>query len=160
MFSRSSKSSNGARRPAAPSIISADLRIIGNLESEGDIQIDGTVEGDIRSQKLTISETAVVRGAIEVDEVAIAGQLTGQIKARTVMLLRTAKVIADVIQEKLEIEAGAFFEGNCRHLPREEASSFAVGALAPPPLGRKPNGEAPVKVGNGAGKPLTAELTP
>lgn len=106
-----------ATKPAAPSIISSDLSINGNLNSAGDIQVDGTVEGDIVSKKLTVSSSATVRGAIEADTVVIAGSVTGQIKARHVTLIKTARVIADVVQERLSIEPGAFFEGNCRHFP-------------------------------------------
>src|SRR3546814_1384009 len=60
-----------AAKPAAPSIISSDLSINGNLNSVGDIQVDGTVEGDIVSTKLTVSRSATVRGAIEADLVVI-----------------------------------------------------------------------------------------
>lgn len=108
-----------APKPAAPSIISSDLSINGNLNSGGDIQVDGTVEGDIVSKKLTVSSSATVRGAIEAETVVIAGSVTGQIKARHVTLIKTARVIADVVQERLSIEPGAFFEGNCRHFPPE-----------------------------------------
>lgn len=121
MFSqkKSTKPEAVALKPAAPSIISSDLSINGNLNSGGDIQVDGTVEGDIVSKKLTVSSSAVVRGAIEAETVVIAGSVTGQIKARHVTLIKTARVIADVVQERLSIEPGAFFEGNCRHFPPE-----------------------------------------
>jgi cytoskeletal protein CcmA (bactofilin family) len=109
-----------APKPAAPSIISSDLSINGNLTSGGDIQVDGTVEGDIVSKKLTVSSSATVRGAIEAETVVIAGSVTGQIKARHVTLIKSARVIADVIQERLSIEPGAFFEGNCRFPPEGE----------------------------------------
>lgn len=109
----------GAQKPMAPSIISADLSINGNLTSDGDIQVDGTVEGDIVSKKLTVSSSATVRGAVEAETVVIAGSITGQIKAQHVTLIKTARVIADVVQERLSIEPGAFFEGNCRHFPGE-----------------------------------------
>ncbi|MEQ8332997.1 MAG: polymer-forming cytoskeletal protein [Nisaea sp.] len=108
------------QKQAAPSILSADLVVNGNLVSEGDMQVDGTVEGDITSKKLTISATAVVRGSIEAEAIVIAGAVTGQVKARHVTLNKTARVIADVVQERLTIEPGAFFEGNCRHFPDQK----------------------------------------
>lgn len=125
-------------KQAAPSIISADLSINGNLNSGGDIQVDGTVEGDIVSKKLTVSSSAVVRGAVEAETVVIAGQVTGQIKARHVTLIKTARVIADVIQERLSIEPGAFFEGNCRHFP-SEGDKKSLPKLEPikPAMGRR-----------------------
>jgi cytoskeletal protein CcmA (bactofilin family) len=112
-----------AVKNAAPSLLSSDLVINGNLESDGDMQVDGTIEGDIKSKQLTISASAVVRGSVEAESVVIAGNVTGQIKARHVTLNKSAKVIADVIQERLTIEPGAFFEGNCRHFPGEEEAA-------------------------------------
>ncbi|HZT19564.1 MAG TPA: hypothetical protein VFA23_09190, partial [Dongiaceae bacterium] len=47
-----------APRSAAPSIISSDLKILGDLISAGDLQVDGIVEGDIQSRSLTIGEGA------------------------------------------------------------------------------------------------------
>jgi cytoskeletal protein CcmA (bactofilin family) len=149
MFSRASnKGSDGAaavQKSSVPSIISADLRITGNLESDGDIQIDGTVDGDIRSGRITVSETAVVKGALEAETVRIAGKVTGQIKARQVTLLKSAKVVADVMQESIAVEPGASFEGNCRHYSRETAVTPAprkVEALIAPTMPRKPPVEA------------------
>lgn len=144
MFSKKDKSSDtqAAPRSAAPSLLSADLVVNGNLNSDGDMQVDGTVEGDITSKKLTISATAVVRGSIEAETIIIAGSVTGQVKARHVTLNKTAKVIADVVQERLTIEPGAFFEGNCRHFPEEKP---AEPKRLEHVLGQKP----------GAGKPAT-----
>ena len=51
---------------------------------------------------------------VDAEEVTVAGSVTGQIKARHVILIKGAKVIADLIQDRLSIEPGAFFEGNCR----------------------------------------------
>ncbi len=127
MFSKKEASQQAApaapSKSAAPSLLSSDLLVNGNLESKGDMQVDGTVEGDIKSVKLTISATAVVRGSVEAESIVIAGQVVGQIKARHVTLAKSAKVVADVIQERLTIEPGAFFEGNCRHFPNEEGKS-------------------------------------
>lgn len=142
MFSRASKHSDASiQKSSVPSIISADLRITGNLESDGDIQIDGTVDGDIRSGRITVSETAVVKGALEAETVRIAGKVTGQIKARQVTLLKSAKVVADVMQESIAVEPGASFEGNCRHYTRDAAVAGTprkVEALVAPTLPRKP----------------------
>ena len=109
----------GPSKGTAPSLLSSDLTITGNLESEGDMQIDGTIDGDIKSFTLTVSESGVIRGTIDAEEVTIAGSVTGQIKARHVILVKGAKVIADLIQDRLSIEPGAFFEGNCRQYTDE-----------------------------------------
>tara|TARA_B100001093_G_scaffold53488_1_gene45339 strand:+ start:299 stop:712 length:414 start_codon:yes stop_codon:yes gene_type:complete len=121
MFNNSKKENGmkipGSSKGTAPSLLSSDLVITGNLESDGDMQIDGTIDGDIKSFTLTVSESGVIRGTIDAEEVTIAGSVTGQIKARHVILVKGAKVIADLIQDRLSIEPGAFFEGNCRQYP-------------------------------------------
>lgn len=100
----------------APSIVSANLRVTGDLESEGDIQIDGAVEGDVRSSSVTVGEHAIVSGAIVAAAVHVAGTVKGQINGKQVELARTAKVTGDIVHESLAIEAGAFIQGLCRHV--------------------------------------------
>ena len=47
----------GRPRPSRPpSVLSSDLTIIGNVKSSGDIQVEGTVEGDVRAQMLIVGE--------------------------------------------------------------------------------------------------------
>lgn len=130
MFSKSSKGSVASAVPpavsgkAAPSIVSADMRIVGDLASQGEIQIDGAVEGDIRTRALLIGETADVKGEILADTVQVHGRITGQIKARSVHLAKKAHVVGDILHEKLSIEPGAFLEGHCRRMPeRKEAET-------------------------------------
>ena len=120
MFSKA-KANNDASpkadaRKQVPSIISASLRIVGNLVSAGDVQIDGIVDGDVKSRVLTISHGAAVNGAIEADNVYIQGEVNGQITAENVVLGASARVVGDVVHSNLVIESGAFLEGHCRHL--------------------------------------------
>lgn len=124
MFSSKSKdidataSATQARRPArsaAPSIISADLVVQGTLTSTGDIQIDGRVEGDVRSAGLVIGDKAFIQGEILADDVTVRGRVQGGIRARKVLLCTTSHVEGNILHEAFAVEAGAFFEGNCRH---------------------------------------------
>jgi len=92
------------------------MRITGDLVSDGDIQVDGTVDGNVKTGMLTVGEEAEIRGEIEADSVRVCGSVSGQIQARTVEIVKTAKVVADVIHESLSIEAGAFVTGNMKRL--------------------------------------------
>jgi cytoskeletal protein CcmA (bactofilin family) len=103
------------RANAAPSIISSDVTMIGSLTSSGDIQIDGRIDGDLRSAGLVIGEKAEIHGEILAEDVTIRGLVHGRIRARKVLLCATARVEGDILHEALVVEAGAFFEGNCRH---------------------------------------------
>ncbi len=102
--------------PGVPSIISADLKIVGDLHSNGDLQVDGAVEGDITSRSLTIGEGAVVRGSLLAESVRVHGAIFGQIKANSVTLTKTAKVEGNVVHQALSMEAGAILSGNLSRL--------------------------------------------
>ena len=99
-----------------PSIISPDLKIVGDLKCTGDIQIDGTIEGLVKGGLIVVGEGAKVEGSIVAETVRIFGTVNGQIRAKTVHLDRTGKVIGDIAHEVLTIEAGAYFEGQVRSL--------------------------------------------
>jgi cytoskeletal protein CcmA (bactofilin family) len=105
------------RRPgrSAPSIISDDLVVIGTLTSTGDIQIDGRVDGDIRSASVTIGEKANFQGEIVAEECTIRGRVQGMVRARKVTLSGTCHMEGTILHEALAVEVGAFFEGTCRH---------------------------------------------
>lgn len=105
--------SNGS---AAQSIISRDLKIKGDLICNGDIQIDGEVEGDVQSRSITIGEGADVRGTVSSDSIRVCGSVNGQLKGQSVILAKTAKLIGDVTHQTLSVEPGAFFEGQCRRI--------------------------------------------
>ena len=102
-------------RGQAPSIISSDLVVKGTLVSTGDIQIDGRVEGDVRSAALVIGDNAHIEGEVMAEEATIRGHVVGRIRARKVQLCTTAHVEGDILHEALAVETGAYFQGNCRH---------------------------------------------
>ncbi|HUJ47578.1 MAG TPA: polymer-forming cytoskeletal protein [Rhizomicrobium sp.] len=104
-----------AGRSSAPSIISADLVVNGTLTSSGDIQIDGRVEGDVHSAGLVIGEKAFIHGEVLADDVTVRGRVQGSVRARKVLLCSTCHVEGNILHEAFAVEAGAFFEGNCRH---------------------------------------------
>lgn len=113
-------------KPAAPSILSGSLTVRGDLDSTGDIQIDGVVEGDIRSHKVTVGETARVIGAVIADHIRIAGAVEGEITGREVTLTASARVAGDIYHDRLAIEAGAHMQGLCRRVEDVETRLAAV----------------------------------
>lgn len=133
-----------------PSIVSVGLKVIGNMVSDGDIQIEGTVEGDVKSRMLTIGESGIVNGSVIADEVAISGTVSGHIKARSISLTRSARVTGDLIHETVSVEAGAQVEGKFKRMATgAESTNFGVGAG---------NGERKIKEPSvtAASKPLLA----
>jgi cytoskeletal protein CcmA (bactofilin family) len=122
-----------ARSGSAPSILSADTVITGTLVSAGDMQIDGRVEGDVRSVSLVIGDKAEIHGEIIAEDVTVRGRVLGRIRARKVLLCATSHVEGDILHEAFAVESGAFFEGNCRHSdnPLGDAAPAASASAAP-----------------------------
>lgn len=103
-------------RDSAPSILSGDLKITGDVVGGGELVIAGSVQGDIVAKKITIVEGGSVTGAVEADTAMVAGALTGQLKATTVTLASTARVVADITHVSMMVESGAVFEGYSRRV--------------------------------------------
>ena len=122
----SSEDPQGASR-GIPSIISPDLKIVGDLKGHGAIQIDGMIEGDIDVPLLTVGEQGKIDGSTVAETVQIYGTVNGRVEAKTVRIDKSAKVTADIAHETLTIEAGAYFEGKVH--PLKGASTAPVAKL-------------------------------
>jgi cytoskeletal protein CcmA (bactofilin family) len=108
------ENSSAPKPKAAPSVLSSDLTIKGNLETSGDIQIEGVLEGDIRAHLLTVGEHATVKGEVIADDVVVNGRVVGCVRGLKVRLTSTARVEGDVIHKTIAIESGAHFEGSVK----------------------------------------------
>ena len=124
-------------KPSAPkakppaSVLSNDLHITGNLRTTGDIQVEGTVEGDIRAHLLTIGESATIKGEVIADDVVINGRIVGRVRGLKVRLTATARVEGDIIHKTIAIESGAHFEGSVQR--QDDPLSTRGSAPAPKP---------------------------
>ncbi len=98
---------------STPSILSRDLVVTGEISTDGDVQIEGRLEGNIKATTLTIGEQGAVNGKIIAGTVLIRGKVTGKIDANTIEMTETANVMADLVQDHLTIANGAFFDGKC-----------------------------------------------
>lgn len=118
MFSKANRSGAGTSSPTSttPSILAVDCRIKGDLRSEGTLQVDGHITGDIVGKVVVIGEKGCVVGAILAEKVRILGSVKGQIKASSVELAKTAHVTGDIDHDSLEIAAGAHVEGRFNRL--------------------------------------------
>jgi cytoskeletal protein CcmA (bactofilin family) len=110
------------------SIIDSRLLITGLLEGDGELQVDGRVEGDIRCTHLIVGKEAVIKGKIAADEVVVRGAVNGAIGANRVILAEGARVASDIFHKKLAIEEGAHFEGavRCREHPIDDMQAAAA----------------------------------
>jgi len=146
-----------AKPKPAPSILSPDLQISGNLRTSGDIVIEGVVDGDIRAHLLTVGESATIRGEIVADDIVINGRVIGRVRGLKVRLTSTARVEGDIIHKTIAIESGAHFEGSVQRQddPLTGAGSSAARQATPAAASPAQSGSAAPKPA-GAPKPAQA----
>jgi cytoskeletal protein CcmA (bactofilin family) len=119
-FASSMPADQGAllnRKPSPASsraIIDACLKIDGNLTTEGEVQVDGQINGNISCAHLTVGREATIVGDITAEEVVVRGKVTGIIRGNRVILQDGAQVESEIFQSKLTIEEGANFKGMIR----------------------------------------------
>ncbi len=115
MFGRSDNKNQDRPVPKknamSPSVIAADMNVLGNIISDGVLDIDGKIEGNVRCQAASIRENGKIRGDVMADTVHVHGTVEGLIKARTVILYASARVTGTIMHESLSIEDGAFVDG-------------------------------------------------
>ena len=110
MFSKN-ESATSKFHTVRHSILPAGTTLNGDLIGDGDITIEGTVNGNIKCRFLTLSGQPNISGSAEAEVVNLCGTFTGELHAAKVILNKTAKMRGDIYQEVLEIQTGADFEG-------------------------------------------------
>lgn len=103
-------------KKSIPSIISADLNVLGNLVSEGIVDIDGTVDGNVKADQATIRTNGKVRGDITANVVHIYGEVHGVIRASSVFLYSSCRIEGIVVHQSLSVEDGAFIDGKLKRM--------------------------------------------
>lgn len=121
-----SRAQNGT---ATQSVIDAWLTINGNLESEGDVRVEGQINGDIRCAHLVVGRDATVSGDIIAEEAVVRGNVKGSIRANRVILQDSACVESDIYHKTLCVDEGACFNGQSCH----RQHPFQDGEAASPP---------------------------
>ncbi len=104
------------RASAGPSRIGAGVTFVGRLESKGEVQVDGSVEGEIRGYAVKLGGGAQVKGNIVGEIAQLSGIVEGNIEAQTVILTKSSRISGEIRYRSLQIEEGAFIDGNCRPL--------------------------------------------
>lgn len=138
----------------ASSIIGADLVLMGNAISKGEVQVDGEVQGDIHCASLLVGEQARIAGGIIAEDVVVRGKVMGSIRGLRITLQSNSHVEGDIFHQSLAIEQGAYFEGKSRRVEDPIAS---------PPKIDKPINEAIALSGplvNSSGSPTLDDRNP
>ncbi len=97
------------------SFINAGTTVTGNLDSAGDISVEGSVEGNITCRTLTLRGEPTIMGDVHAEAVYVCGRFTGDLRTKKVVLTKTARMTGDIYYETLELQEGAEFEGGFRY---------------------------------------------
>jgi cytoskeletal protein CcmA (bactofilin family) len=96
-------------------LISAGTTLKGDISSNGDLRIDGTIIGNIQSSaKIIIGSNGIVEGDISGNQADIVGKVSGNIRAKELLQLRGDSVVTgNLYAGKLQVEPSATFNGQC-----------------------------------------------
>lgn len=103
----------GAARPnsGTRSVLSADIRLSGDLTSSGTVEVLGEINGDIVAQTLIVGGEGRVVGTVRAETLEVRGTLEGKASCVSFTLRAAAQVTAEVNYETLVIESGAQVDG-------------------------------------------------
>lgn len=105
---------SASRKDEIPSIIAADLKIVGNLMCSGSIEIEGEIEGNVTCGNVTIRRTGSIKGDVTADTIQVDGEVNGLVKGRNVTLSETGRITGMIMYEALSVKDGAFIDGQCK----------------------------------------------
>jgi cytoskeletal protein CcmA (bactofilin family) len=131
MFNSKSKSENSEENvPASASMIGAGTTLKGDITSNGDLRIDGTLKGNvIGSAKVIIGANGVVEGDISGQQADIMGKVTGSIRMKELLQLKNGSVVeGNISAAKLQVEPAATFNGQC-HMNGNNGSESKSGNI-------------------------------
>lgn len=111
------------------SIIASDITIYGNIHSEGVVDIDGCIEGNVRCHTVTLRKNGHVKGDLVAENIVIYGTVQGLVKGRSIHFFKGCRVEGVIQHETITIEDGAFVDGRfkrCDHIQLDEQENFAA----------------------------------
>ena len=132
-------STRDGRLARCPLVINRGVTIVGSLFYDGQIQVEGTIDGEVRCSALQITELGVVEGLIVAESVDVRGEANGSIYSEKLVLRAAWAVDGEVYHHNLVLEDGCLFEGKSRRhanpVKLAPESSFRPPKLETAPLG-------------------------
>ena len=115
MFTSKNETMKNTETTAAINMIGAGTVITGDIQSKGDIRVDGTLKGSVNtSGKIVLGKDGVIEGDVVCTDADVSGTIKAKISVAQLLSLKsTAKLNGDIITNKLSIEPGASFTGSC-----------------------------------------------
>lgn len=137
MFTRSKAQQGPAKGRDTYSFVGPEVVVTGDVDSPGQLHIDGKVTGDVSCGTLCQGESGAITGNIVAEDARLAGLVDGAVSAGTLLLEPTARITGDVLYGTLTVATGAQVDGRFKH--REGAADGSHSArTAAPSAGGKP----------------------
>lgn len=107
---------NNEADASAINIIRSGTEITGDIVCKGDIRIDGKLSGNLKSEgKVVVGENGIIEGSVQCANATISGGVKVNIQVEGILTLTaTANLVGEISTNKLQIEPGANFSGNCK----------------------------------------------
>jgi len=118
MFSKDSKLE---KFKDAETIIGSSIRVKGNFQGQGNIIVEGALEGSLKTDaSIYIGNQAKIVANTEAKDVIVNGEVHGNIKAKNYLAIGgTAKIFGDLQYGEVSIERGAVINGQLLMLPED-----------------------------------------
>ena len=108
-------SSNNQESPVRNNLIGNGTTIKGEITATGDIRVDGTIIGTMKSTgKVVIGQQGIVEGDIVCNSADISGRVKGTVRVEELTTLKsTSRLEVELFTKQLFIDVGAIFTGRC-----------------------------------------------
>ena len=115
MFSGLNDSTKNKEMKEMVNTIGAGTVVTGDVQSKGDIRVDGILKGSVNTTgKVVLGKEGVIEGDVVCNNADISGKIKAKITVSQLLSLKaTAKLNGDIVANKLSIEPGAAFTGSC-----------------------------------------------
>lgn len=124
-----------AQGNARETVISNDLTIHGNVESEGIVRLEGTIIGDMNCASLVVENDGAISGNISAEEVKVHGRVEGTVHGKNVMLHASAFVEGDIYHQGIGIEMGTHYDGRLKWVSGAEEARKLTEESKKAPIG-------------------------
>lgn len=118
------------------SFVGGEVTLTGNLSGQGDLHLDGAVEGDINCNTLILGQSGRVKGNVVAEKATLGGTVGGTVNAHTLIIEKSAKINGDLTYENITIETGASVDGRLS----KRANKAGASASSPVSVASAPSG--------------------
>lgn len=110
-----------------PSVIQADMAIVGDIRNCAEIQVLGMIDGSLSAERASIAEGGRVHGETRVHALDVSGEVQGEVHVRDLVRVTSSGVVAgDLKYSKIEVESGGTLSADLRNVPPKLFGDYKV----------------------------------